>query len=389
MRIKLVFSGFILTIISLFFYSFTQVDLSLTLSRSSIYQTIEKYFQNVGYFQRPLSAQIYIGIVIFLFVFYLLLLRLAHKNMLSRRQVWGLIIVMSAILTFSYNGFSYDLFNYIFDAKIITHYGQNPYLHKALDFPGDPMLSFMHWTQRNYPYGPTWLAVTAPLSFLGMNVFLPTFFLFKAISTLAFLGTCYFIGKIISKTSPKKELFGLAFFAFNPLVIVESLVSSHNDILMLMFVVWALYLFMNKKYLRSSLLLILSIGVKFATVFIIPAFLLELIWARGFKKISYFRLTVLMCVFMIAAIVVASLRTNFQPWYLLYVIPFTAVIADRYYVLFPSIIMSISSLAIYIPFLSSGNWDAPIPMQLFWVTTAGVGISLLSVLIIRGKNLLE
>ena len=161
--------GYILTVIGLFLYSFTQVDLGLTLSRWSVEQVIEKFFQHIGYFNRPLSTSLYILILIFLFSFYLLFILLAQRKKITRRQVWFLLIGIAVILTFSYNAFSYDLFNYIFDAKIITYYHQNPYLHRALDYPGDPMLSFMHWTQRTYPYGPFWLVLTVPLSFLGFN----------------------------------------------------------------------------------------------------------------------------------------------------------------------------------------------------------------------------
>src|SRR4051812_4363264 len=136
MRTKIVLGGFILLIIALFFYSFTQVDLGLTLTKLSIYQIAEKHFQYIGYFQRSLSTQIYVGIVLLMFVFYLMFLRLALHNKITKKQIWLAIITMTIILNFSYNAFSYDLFNYIFDAKIFTFYHQSPYLHRALDYNG-------------------------------------------------------------------------------------------------------------------------------------------------------------------------------------------------------------------------------------------------------------
>ena len=123
---------------------------------------MQKFFQQIGYFNRPLSAVLYSVIVISMFTFYILFLKLARVNLINKKQLWILILITTAILTFSYNAFSYDLFNYIFDAKIVTFYQQNPYIHKALDYLGDPMLSFMHWTHRYYPYGPIWLALTIP-----------------------------------------------------------------------------------------------------------------------------------------------------------------------------------------------------------------------------------
>src|SRR3989338_2923059 len=278
-KIKLLGTFYVLTIIFLFLYSFTQVDLNLTLSQFSLWQITQKFFQQIGYFNRPLSTSFYILIVLLFFLFYFSFLYLASKNKIEKNQIWFLTIISTIILSFSYNAFSYDLFNYMFDAKIITYYAQNPYLHKALDFPNDPMLNFMRWTHRTYPYGPAWLVLTAPLSFIGFNFFLPTFFLFKFLSSLSFLGTAYFTAKILKKISPKNELFGLSLFVFNPLIIIEGLVSSHNDLPMIFFAVLSLYFLIIKKYILFFLSLFFSIGIKFATVFLIPFFLYPL-----FKK---------------------------------------------------------------------------------------------------------
>ncbi len=178
-KIWFLIAGYVLVAIGLFIYSFTQVDLSLTFSQSSVWQVVQRSLQHVGYFQRPLATGIFLILLFLLFGFYILFLKLAEKNKISRKQLWFLIFTLTVVLTFSYNAFSYDLFNYIFDAKIVTHYQQNPYDHKALDYAGDPMLSFMRWTHRTYPYGPSWIALTIPLSYLGFGFFIVTFFVFK------------------------------------------------------------------------------------------------------------------------------------------------------------------------------------------------------------------
>src|SRR5579859_1218874 len=248
---KLVAILYLVVVFSLFLYSYTQVDLSLTLSRTSIYQSIEKFFQHIGFYQRPFSAILYGIILLLLFGFYLIFLRWANKKVLSRSYIWMLIIVTTLLVTFSYNAFSYDLFNYIFDAKIITHYHQNPWIHKALDYPGDPMLSFMRWTHRTYPYGPAWLVMTIPLSFIGFQFFLLTFFLFKVLMASCFLGSVYYLSKILQKIRREEEVFGMVLFALNPLVIIESLVSAHNDIAMIFFALVAFYFLINKKHVLA------------------------------------------------------------------------------------------------------------------------------------------
>jgi len=289
---------------------------------------------------------------------------LVHERKLSRKYLWAIILIGAAILFVSYNTFSYDLFNYIFDAKIITHYHQNPYLHKALDFPGDPMLSFMHWTDRVYPYGPAWLGLTMPLSFLGANVFIVTFYLYKLLMAVSFLLSVWLIEKICEKTKIPDSLFAVAFFALNPLVMIESLISAHNDIVMMCFALLAIYLVVRQKYVWSILSLILSIAIKFATVIIVPFYLIGLFYAMKKKPILWEKLFIGMAIVMIGGVYLASVRTNFQPWYLLYCLPFAALVSKKYFVFIPAVICSILSLVTYVPFLYLGNWDKPVPQIL-------------------------
>ena len=173
---KYFFSLYIAVIVGLFFYSYTQVDLSLTFSKVAFLHDIISSFQQIGYFNRPLSAVIYCLLILLLTVFYVWFIRLAITKKVKAKQLWLTIFFTAGLLTFAYNAFSYDIFNYIFDAKIVTHYHANPYIQKALDYPADPMLSFMRWTHRVYPYGPAWLGITIPLSFIGNNIFILTTF---------------------------------------------------------------------------------------------------------------------------------------------------------------------------------------------------------------------
>ncbi len=367
-------------VLAVFFFSFTQVDLGLTLTRASIFTEIQKGFQYIGYFNRPLSTLLFILILILLTVFYVYFIKKVREGKLSRRVIWSTLIISSVILTFSYNLLSHDIFNYIFDARIVTKYGLNPYEHKALDFPEDPMLSFMHWTHRTYPYGPTWLGVTVPLSFLGLNYFLPTFFLFKALMTGAYLGTAYFIEKVLRSVDKKNALLGVVFFAFNPLVILEVLVSGHNDVVMIFFCMVGLVLFISKKYILSWLSLLFSVGIKFASGFLVPLLILIQLFRRRGVAVPWEKVWYVFIVAMSCAVIAASLRTNYQPWYFLLVIPFGALLPDKKSVLIPVIIFSLTSLLNYIPYLYTGGWDQPIP---FYLTSLNI-LSAVGALIVGG-----
>lgn len=378
---KILFPLWIVSAIFLFLYSFTQVDLSLTLSRASVFQTVEKLFQYVGWFNRPLSTVLFLLIILCLFGLYVYTLSLIKRENIQRKTVFKIIIFVSVILFFAYNAFSYDLFNYIFDAKIVTHYHLNPYQHKALDFPGDPMLSFMRWTHRTYPYGPAWLVISVPLSYLGFGYFLVTFYLFKLLSLFSFLGSVYLIEKIARKFN-LNSTFAASAFALNPLVLIESLVSSHNDIVMMFFALFGVYLFFEKKIFGAALSLIISISIKFATAFLIPAFLFELITKKK-KSIQFFYIA-LAC--MAVGVVAATVRTTFQPWYLLYMLPFAAFVQNKYFISVPVIIISFFSLLQYMPYIYLGNWDPPVPLILNSLLIGSILISAVIIISRRGLN---
>lgn len=369
---KLFLPLWIVASLALFFYSFTQVDLSLTFSRASIYQTIEKGFQYVGWFNRPLSTYLYIGIFTILFSLYIWTLDVVKKKLIPQKTLWLTIVIVTVILALSYNAFSYDLFNYIFDAKIVSFYHSNPYIHKALDFPHDPMLSFMHWTHRTYPYGPVWLALTVPLSIIGNHIFIVTFYLFKLLMAASFIFTVWSIGKIGKTLKITSIALPIAAFAFNPYVLSESLVSAHNDIVMMGFAMFGVYLILQKKYVKGGIHLAISIGIKFATALLMLA--LFILW--GTKKKEHFIGACILA--MIISAILATLRTTFQPWYLLYIVPFAALYIEKIYVKIPVFVISIGAVVYYCPFLYTGSWDEPIPSILNVILFLIVILSLVS-----------
>ncbi len=377
-RLKLLFACYLATILALFLYSFTQVDLSLTLSRISIYQQVEKLLQNIGFFQRPLSALIFSLIFLLLFIFYLTFLFLSKKNKIHLKHLKIVIFATFIILVFSYNAFSYDLFNYIFDAKIVTFYHQNPYLFKATDFANDPMLSFMRWTHRTFPYGPVWLMLTVPLSFLGMGYFLPTFFIFKILMGVSFLGSCYLVYKISEKLFPENKLTNLVFFAFNPLVITETLVSAHNDIPMIFLFLLSIYLFLQNKKVLAWTSNILSIGVKFSTGVLFPIFIILEFYDKTKRKISWEKFFIASVFLSLATIVFASIRTTFQPWYLVFPLSLCAFVSKKNYILIPFLLLSFFGVLIYFPYVLMTDYDPSYPMLIKNIETVGVLVFIIS-----------
>ncbi len=378
---------YLFAIIGLFFYSFTQISLGLALTKYPSLFSIQRSFQQIGFFNRPLATALFIGILLLLFITYIFLLRNAKKTFKDTKDVWKIIFLICALLLLSYPAFSYDVFNYIFDAKILTYYGKNPYEHKALDFPADPMLSFMHWTHRTFPYGPTWLLLSIPLSYFGIQIFLLTLILFKAVVVAGYIGSIYYIQKIIKKISPGNELTALIFWGLNPLVIIESLVSAHHDTVMMFFALASLYFILEKKYWKSFLFFVLSIGIKYVTIFLFPIFLAIIVMQMIREKIPWLSFISSLIICMFLGVLAASQHSgNFQPWYLIFVLPFIALLAFKPFLSTPGIVLSFGALLTYVPYLYFGNWDKPVPDILKAIYSVTIVFSLISCLIFYRKT---
>lgn len=362
MRIKnLIFFGWLTTIIVLFFYSFTQIDLGLTLTRVSFWQPIQKAFQSVGYFHRPVSTGIYLFVWLSLSVWYGLILGAVKKGLFNWSVVWRLTVLTAIILWLAYNAFSYDLFNYIFDSKIVTYYHDSPYLKRALDFPDDPMLGFMHWTHRYFPYGPAWLAVSVPLSFLGFQKLIPTMLLFKGLAAGSYLLACWSIGRLLDARRSGSGLFGLALFAFNPMIVIETLVSAHNDIIMLGLTLFSFWLLKQKKFLPAWGIFLFAGGIKFASLALTPIFI-WLTWQLVKKKrVNWSKIWQLVYLLMFLAILAAVKRDELKPWYWLYPLTFLPFVRQAAVLVWPTVSLSLGLLLYYAPFFYRGNWDPPVP----------------------------
>ena len=160
-------------------FSFAYVDLNLTLSQNHQFLAFVKTMQQLGYFNRPAATLIYLLFILFTFSFFIFNLWFFYKSKLSFKYLKVSTITNTLILIFAYPFLSSDLFNYLFDAKIILNYHLLPYTHKALDFPNDPWIRFMRWTHRYSPYGPLWLVMSLVPAFLGFGKFILNFFTFK------------------------------------------------------------------------------------------------------------------------------------------------------------------------------------------------------------------
>ena len=342
----------------MFLYSFTQVDLGLTLTQLSLWQTIQKSFQYIGYFERPLSTGIYLTLIALLFVLYWYVMRCIKNKQISIQTLGILICFVFVLLIFSYPAFSYDFFNYMFTAKTVLVYHKNPYEVLPLQFTGyESWLSFLHWTHLPSAYAPVWILFTLPPYIFGFGYFLFILWNLKFAIGFFYLLTAWGIGQFLKEETETNRLTGVALFAFNPLILIESLISGHNDIVMMGVATVALILLKRRAYVYSFFMLALSVALKEITLLLLP------LYVFGKNRFLPFALMSAGLVFFLI-----FFKREMLPWYGIWVLPFAAFIPNiRLYM--PLVYgFSVGLLLYYAPFLYFGHWNDPVPAMKLWLT---------------------
>jgi len=321
-------SYFLYFIVILFFsiYSYSIVDLNLTLFNHKIWDNFRTFIIQIGYFNRGLSTTIFLSGIIILYFLYLLVKKIKPNPI-------KLALIIGGVSLIAYPFLSHDFFNYMFDAKILTFYGRNPYLFRALDFPADGWIRFMHWTHRVYPYGPTFLPITLVPSFLSMGKFIFSLFFFKA--TFVFF---YFLAVwVTNKIDKNKALI----IATHPLIIIEGLITPHNDLIAMSLGLFGIYLLFNKSN-WSRVSFVVSGLIKYST-------LSTIILSRKNNLLN-----ILAFIGILVPLFYLTFYSEIQPWYFLTLFIFVPI----FFNIIKKIEFFLAGLLFsYYPYIMFGNWS--------------------------------
>lgn len=345
-------------------FSFSQLDLNLTISNNQLFLNFVGSMQQLGYYNRPISTAIFIALEVFAFSFFAFNLYLIHKGVVSLKYLLISSISIVSLLIFAYPFLSADIFNYLFDAKILLKYSSNPYTHRPLDFSQDEWLRFMRWTHRYSPYGPSWIFLSLIPSILGFGKFTLTLITFKIFTSIFHFINIYLIYKIIWRLNPKAAVFGTAFYALNPLILLEGVANGHNDIVQATFLLLPTLLVLNRKNSLFVLSIIIGTSIKYISVFTLP-----IVASAVSKRISIKLLIQITLVLILIFTVIYSTfgisipfvktgatQVQFQPWYLIWIIPLVAILTNPSLTTLATALCFGASLR-YLPYLYYGDWS--------------------------------
>lgn len=354
---KLMFIAYTLFLLLLSVISYAFIDPNL------IYYKI--LYTGFAFQNRSIVTIIYFALVLIFFGFYIVFMHLFHKKKWKEKELKLLLGITCCILLFSYPAMlSFDIFNYIATAKVLFFYHENPYIIMPIEFVGDPLLLFTHAANKLALYGPGWILLTGIPYVWGLGSFFFTILNFKLFVSIFYLIAVVTLWKLA------KNIYVVALFACNPLVVIEILVSGHNDIVMMSLVLISLLFIQKKRYIVAVLLFFASIFIKYASVFLLPVFIV-ILW-RAYRKqvINWDKMYFYSFLSMLLIFLLSPLREEMYPWYAIWFLPFVFLMVAKNpwarsvqrIIVYLSIALSFGLLLRYIPFMLLGTYFGMTPL---------------------------
>ena len=360
------------------FWSYALTDPNLVLTSFPPYWHLQQWLWKTLWQQPTILSGSYLLIICIWFASYAGFIRQLHSTQLPPSNIHKKVLFAVALmLVVSYNALSHDIFNYIFNAKMVLLYQLDPHIHTAIEFPQDLWTRFMHNTHTPAPYGYGWTALSLVPFFLTQSSFTLSWLTFKAFNLLGL----YLVWFVLTKLNQKLHLHSSAdfeknlFIVFaNPLVVIETLSTGHNDLWMMvpaLFSILAIVIYWENRRLSNLIMAVgaylFSLSTKWATLVIAPIWLLlackpwvsiRLAKLKLLRHLSLWFTANWVTVASIALFIplITDRSQQFHPWYLLWPLVWLPLMKKNLWFEL-LLVFSFSSMLRYLPWLVAGGYS--------------------------------
>ncbi|HVB74597.1 MAG TPA: hypothetical protein VNE38_13665 [Ktedonobacteraceae bacterium] len=220
------------------------------------------------------------GAFVLVFLVYLLALRrlpgsINWRFIKNSTILIGCLYVLIPVVT------SPDLFSYIAYARMGVLHDLNPLTTIPTAIRGDPIYTFVFWVDQPSAYGPTWAIITSllqgSLAIFGNTYIMPMVLALRLLGLAMHLVSARLIWSISGQLqqlngqparATRKRLGATLAFAWNPLLLFEACVNAHNDTVLLVFVLLAIWILGQDKIRKMHL----DLDDRSVTIVTSPAF---------------------------------------------------------------------------------------------------------------------
>jgi hypothetical protein len=236
----------------------------------------------------------YIGGMLAMFACYLLALRESRRATAARAMpvVFGCAALMAMAMYWMYPVSAIDMFVYAARSRIFTAYGANPNAVAFANYPSDPWTAYItpEWATRVSPYGPLWNLIAAPITALAGDRIAVALVGFKVLMAACYLAGGWAIARAQAAGGANSAT-GALLYLWNPLVLWEGIGNGHNDALLALVLLLALYAWVARHDRWVIPLLVVAALIKYVSLPLIALAAIA-IWRREENRLM--RLTLLL-----------------------------------------------------------------------------------------------
>jgi hypothetical protein len=238
----------------------------------------------IGRYTRS-SQAIYLGAFAILFALQYIGYRLVRRRPESAPldMIVAGQIIFGVLNVWIYPVAALDVYDYLMYGRIVLEYGGNPFLQAPSAFP-DPLVGYSPWPNERSVYGPLWQLLSLIPTWLAGESMLRGLVAFKLLGLVAFVGCSIVIWRLLGRFSPRHAAAGTLLFAWNPLLQFELVGNAHNDVVMVLLVLLAVWALVAERRLLVLPLLALAVLTKLLAVALGPVFLYGLWRGPGTRR---------------------------------------------------------------------------------------------------------
>ena len=194
----------------------------------------------------------------------------AAVRSLSLRTIAYTVVALHLILLLSAPLQLNDVFNYLGYARLGAVHGLNPYAHGIATILHDPVYRFSSWHHLRSPYGWLFSAVTYPIALLPIPV---AYWVLKVLAVGLGLVFVWLVARC-ARLLGRDPRFAVVLVALNPIYLIYAVGGFHNDFFMLVPMMAAVALMLERRDRSAGAMLALAVAVKFTAVLVLPFLLL-------------------------------------------------------------------------------------------------------------------
>ena len=157
--------------------------------------------------------------------------------------IWVGALLAGILFLFTPAMMTTDVYSYASYGRLLTLYASNPYFVPPSAFPHDVTYQWVYWKNVVSIYGPIWMFLCSLLSLVAGSSQLGIMLVFRGFALLCHFANILLIIATLRtmKRSLRVVLLGAFLYGWNPLVLMETGLSGHNDVVMISFLLLGFY----------------------------------------------------------------------------------------------------------------------------------------------------